>query len=88
MPWTLSVEPGDCNWASVSRTSGDGKEDVEEIIFTYDENQDPDRQVTLVITAGELQETIIMFQKGVAREWWDGSLSVDDLVVKPQNDIK
>lgn len=88
MPWTIALDPGECAWASLSRTSGDGKEDVEEIIFTYDQNQDPDREVTLIITAGELQETITMFQKGVAREWWDGSLSVDDLVVKPQSDIK
>ena len=77
--WTLSLEPADCPWAYVSRTSGDGKEDVEEIIFTYDKNADPDRQVTLVITAGELQERIKMLQTGVAREWWDGSTSIEDL---------
>ena len=33
----------------------------------------------------ELQEQIKMFQTGVAKEWWDGSFSVDDLVVKPVN---
>ena len=34
---------------------------------------------------GELQEQIKLFQTGVAKEWWDGSFSVDDLVVKPVN---
>ena len=77
--WNLSLEPSDCSWASVSRTSGDGKEDVEEIMFTYESNPDPDRQVTIVITAGDLQEKITMSQTGVAREWWDGSLGIDDL---------
>jgi hypothetical protein len=57
---------------------------VEEILFTYQENQDPDRQVTLVISAGELQERITLSQTGIAREWWDGSVGVDDLVIKPQ----
>ncbi len=83
--WTLSLDPSDCSWASVNRTSGSGEEDVEEILFTYQENTDADRQVTLVISAGGLQEKITMSQKGLVREWWDGSLSVDDLVVKPQN---
>lgn len=82
--WTISLEPSDCSWASVSRTSGSGKEDVEEIIFSYQENSDADRQVAIVIDAGDLQEKITMSQKGLVREWWDGSVSVDDLVVKPQ----
>ena len=81
--WTLAIEPADCSWASVSRTSGNGQEDVEEILFTYDKNSDPDRYVILHITAGDLQESIKMFQTGIAREWWDGSVSVEDLVVKP-----
>ena len=83
--WTISLEPADCTWASINRTSGNGEDDVEEILFSYDENADPDREVTIVINAGELQEQIKMFQTGVAKEWWDGSLSVDDLVVKPVN---
>lgn len=81
--WKISLEPADCSWATVNRTSGKGKEDVEEIIFTYTENLDPDRQVTIVINAGDLQEKITMFQRGTAREWWDGSTSIDDLIVKP-----
>ena len=83
--WTLTIEPADCSWASVSRTSGSGQEDVEEILFTYDKNSDPDRHVILHITAGDLQESIKMFQTGIAREWWDGSTTVDDLVIKPIN---
>lgn len=83
--WTISLEPADCTWASINRTSGNGEDDVEEILFSYDENADPDREVTIVINAGELQEQIKMFQTGVAKEWWDGSFSVDDLVVKPVN---
>lgn len=82
--WKISLEPSDCSWASINRTSGSGGEDVEEIIFIYQENTDSDRQVTLVISAGDLQEKIAMSQTGLVREWWDGSLSVDDLVVKPQ----
>ena len=77
--WTLSLEPADCSWASVDKTSGSGKEDVEEILFSYENNSNPDRQVTLVITAGDLQEKITMSQTGVVREWWDGSVSIDDL---------
>lgn len=77
--WSISMNPQDCPWASVNRRSGNGKDDVEEIVFSYEKNSDPDRQVTLVIKAGDLQEEIIMFQKGVAREWWDGSTSIDDL---------
>ena len=83
--WTISLEPADCTWASINRTSGNGEDDVEEILFSYDENADPDREVTIVINAGELQEQIKLFQTGVAKEWWDGSFSVDDLVVKPVN---
>ena len=83
--WNITLEPADCSWASVSRTSGDGTEDVEEIIFTYESNQAPDREVTLVITAGNLQEKITMCQKGTSRESWDGSFGIDDLnTVKPQ----
>lgn len=81
--WNITLEPADCSWALLNRTSGNGKEDVEELLFTYEENPDPDRQVKLVIKAGDLKEEVIMFQKGIAREWWDGSTSVDDLVVKP-----
>ena len=84
-PWTLTLEPADCSWGSVNRTSGSGEEDVEEILFAYEKNADPDRQVTLVITAGDLQEKITISQTGVAREWWDGSVSIDDLnPVTPQ----
>ena len=82
--WNLTTDPGDCAWATISRTSGTGEEDVEEIVVTYEQNQDPDRQLTLIITAGDLQETITLYQTGVAREWWDGSNTVDDLIVKPQ----
>ena len=82
--WTLTLEPADCAWASVNRTSGNGQDDVEEILFTYDQNQDPDREVMIHITAGDLKESITMFQTGTSRGWWDGSVSVDDLVVKPQ----
>ena len=81
--WNLSLEPEDCSWATVNATSGNGQADVEEIVFTYDQNDDADRQVTLVITAGDLQEKVTMFQKGSVRDWWDGSVGVDDLVVKP-----
>lgn len=83
--WNITLEPADCSWATLNRTSGNGKEDVEEILFTYNQNSNPDRQVTLVINAGDLQEKITIFQKGVAKEWWNGSFSVDDLVVKPVN---
>lgn len=78
-PWTLTLNPSDCAWASVNRTSGDGKDDVEEILFTYEENNDPDRQVDLVITAGDLQQVITMSQTGTARDRWEGSVSIDDL---------
>ena len=83
-PWILSVEPADCAWATVNKTSGNGKDDVEEIVFTHEQNTDIDREAFLVITAGDLQERIKIFQPGLAKEWWDGSTSVDDLVVKPQ----
>ena len=83
-PWTITFEPSDCSWATLDRVNGTGKEDVEEILFTYQQNLDPDRQVVLVISAGELQEKITMSQTGIAREWWDGSVGVDDLVIKPQ----
>ena len=83
--WTISLEPADCTWASINRTSGSGEDDVEEILFSYDENTDPDREVTIVLNAGELLEQIKLFPTGVAKEWWDGSFSVDDLVVKPVN---
>ena len=82
--WTLSVEPAGCSWGSVDKTSGNGKADVEEILFTYEQNADVDRDATIVIKAGSKQERIRIFQPGVAKEWWDGSVSVDDLVVKPQ----
>lgn len=81
--WTITFEPEDCTWATLDRTTGSGKEPVEEIIFTYQENAEPDRQVALVINAGGLQEKITMFQTGIVREWWDGSTGVDDLIVKP-----
>lgn len=84
MPWNIALEPADCSWGVLDRTSGTGEEAVEQILFTYQENQDPDRQLTLVISAGELQERITLSQKGIAREWWDGSVGVDDLVIKPQ----
>lgn len=84
--WTISFEPADCSWASVSRTSGNGKEDVEEIMFTYKENRLLTRQVTLVIDAGGLQERVTMVQNGTMADSWGDSLTVDDLVVvKPQN---
>lgn len=81
--WTITFEPEDCTWATLNITSGNGQEPVEEILFTYEENADADRQVILVINAGGLQEKITMFQKGTVREWWDGSTGVDDLIVKP-----
>lgn len=81
--WTLSLEP-ECLWASISRTSGDGQEDVEEILFTYEQNEEIDRHVTLVITAGDLQEKIVMSQTGLARDLLEGSQTIDDLIVKPQ----
>ena len=84
MPWSITTDPGECPWAVINRTSGTGEEDVEEIVVTYEQNEEPDRQVTLIITAGDLQETIILFQTGTAREWWDGSTTVEDLVIKPQ----
>lgn len=77
--WTLTMEPADCGWATVNRTSGSGKEDVEEILFTYEENNNPDRQVNLVITAGDLQQIITMSQTGTSRDRWDGDVSIDDL---------
>lgn len=81
--WTLSLEP-ECLWASISRASGDGQEDVEEILFTYEQNEEIDRHVTLVITAGDLQEKIVMSQTGLARDLLEGSQTIDDLIVKPQ----
>ena len=83
MPWTITTDPGECTWAVIDKTSGTGEADVEEIVVTYEQNDEPDRQVTLIIKAGDLQETITLFQTGTAREWWDGSVGVDDLVVKP-----
>ena len=83
-PWTIAFEPAECAWATLNRMSGDGKDQVEEILFTYEQNNDPDREVTLVITAGNLKEEIIMFQTGTSRGWWDGSIGVDDLIIKPQ----
>lgn len=77
--WTLTLEPADCSWATVNKTSGDGKDDVEEILFNYQNNAGADRQVTLVITACDLQEKITMSQTGIAKGWWDGSTSIDDL---------
>ena len=74
----------DCSWASVNRISGDGQAPVEEILFTYEENQEADRKVTIVINAGELQEMITMSQTGAVRDWLDGSSGIDDLIVKPQ----
>ena len=82
--WTLSIEPADCSWATVNKTSGDGKADVEEIIVTHQKNIDEDREAFLVISAGNLQEKIKIFQPGVTKEWWDGSTSVDDLVIVPR----
>ena len=82
--WTLTVEPADCSWATVNRTSGNGQEDVEEILFKYELNEDADRKAVLHITAGELKDSIVMSQTGIVREWWDGQISVDDLVIKPQ----
>ena len=82
--WTLSVEPAGCSWGSVDKTSGNGKADVEEVLFTYGQNTDVDREATLVIKAGGKQESIRIFQPGIAKEWWDGDVSIDDLVVKPQ----
>lgn len=82
--WTLSVEPADCSWATVNKKSGNGKADVEEIIFSHEQNTDIDREAYLVITAGDLQERIKIFQPGLSKEWWDGSTSVDDLIIKPQ----
>lgn len=82
--WTLSLEPAGCSWGAVNKTSGNGKADVEEILFTYGENTDIDREATLVIKSGGKQEMIRIFQTGLSKEWWNGSVSVDDLVVKPQ----
>lgn len=81
--WSLSLEP-ECPWGSISRTSGDGHEDVEELLFTYEQNEEIDRHVTLVITAGDLQEKIVMSQTGLARDLLEGSQTIDDLIVKPQ----
>ena len=61
----------------------DGNFKTLSIELKYDENNQPDRQVTLVISAGDLQEKITMFQKGIYREWWNGSTTVDDLEIKP-----
>ena len=82
--WTITLDPVDCSWASVNRISGDGQAPVEEILFTYEENQEADRKVTIVISAGELQEMITMSQTGAVRDWLDGSSGIDDLIVKPQ----
>lgn len=84
MPWTITTDPGECPWAVINKTSGTGEADVEEIVVTYEQNDEPDRQVNLIIKAGNLQETITIFQTGTSREWWDGSTTVEDLVVKPQ----
>lgn len=83
--WSITTEPAECSWAVISKTSGTGEEDVEELVITYEQNEEMDRQLTLIITAGDLQESITLFQTGVARDWWDGSTSIDDLIVKPQN---
>ena len=83
--WSLSLEPAGCSWGSVNKTSGNGKADVEEILFTYEQNTDVDRDATIVIKAGSKQERIRIFQPGVAKEWWDGSTTIDDLEIKPVN---
>ena len=83
-PGSIATDPGECSWIAINKTSGSGEEDVEEIVITYEQNEEPDRQVTLIITAGDLQESITLFQTGVAREWWDGSTTIDDLIIKPQ----
>ena len=83
--WSLSLEPAGCSWGSVNKTSGNGKDDVEEILFTYEQNTDVDRDATIVIKAGSKQERIRIFQPGVAKEWWDGSTTIDDLEIKPVN---
>ena len=75
--WTISFEPADCSWATVNKKSGDGKADVEEILLTYQKSTCYNRQVTLVITAGNLQERITIYQQGSA------STSVDDLETIP-----
>lgn len=85
--WSISLEPADCSWATINRTSGNGEAPVEEILFEYDVNDSQDRQVTLVINAGDLQEKIVMFQTGVARDWWDDSFTVDDLEVVPTTPV-
>ena len=81
--WNISLEPADCDWATLSRTSGDGKEPVEELLFNYDINANQDRQVTIVINAGGLHQKILMFQAGEAKGWWDDSFSVGDLEIVP-----
>ena len=83
--WSLSLEPAGCSWGSVNKTSGNGKDDVEEILFTYEQNTDVDRDATIVIKAGSKQERIRIFQPGVAKEWWDGPTTIDDLEIKPVN---
>lgn len=94
---TLSYDPAVREWASINRTSGDGQEQVEEIMFTYDANPYQERKVTLIIQAGDLQETITFTQKGEGGidpsmppfnpddvlEWTEGSSTADDLIVKP-----
>ena len=93
---TLSYEPATREWASINRTSGDGKEQIEEIMFTYQANPYQERKVTLIIQAGNLQERITFTQKGEGGidpdmppfnpedvlEWTEGS-TADDLEVKP-----
>jgi len=86
--WTISLEPGDCSWASLNRTSGNGKADVEEIIVSYGQNDGSDRSVTLNIKAGKLHEQISIYQTGSVRDWWDGPAAVDDLEVRPQENVQ
>ncbi len=59
-PWTASFDT-DLTWATLDRTSGDGNS---EVVFSYSENFGIARQARLVLTKGDLKETVHITQSG------------------------
>ena len=57
--WTAFL-PGDCTWASIDRTTGDG---TGQIIFSYEENVSFSRKAIITVTSGTHKKMIAMIQK-------------------------
>ncbi len=58
--WTAAFDR-DIEWAALDRTSGKGNS---EIVFTYTENLGIARQARLVLSRGELKDTVFLTQAG------------------------